>query len=555
MFQKVPNRNVGFTLPGGLTATPKHLKKKSRKILKSLLIIAVLTPFLFTVSAKSQGKTAVPQTAVVSAASQTPTDEDTQKRIEELIAQLGDKRHSVRQSAADALGKIGQPAVQPLIEAISDKNYHVRGYAADALGQIGDPQSVQPLIKALEDEDLGVRVSAINAFGKIGDPQAIQPLIKALSDRDYSVRGLAASALGKIGQAAVEPLIKALSDRDSRVRISAIDILSQIGQPAVQFLIKALEDEGISVRQSAARTLGQIGDPQAVQPLIKALEDEEISVRQSAADALGEIGDPQAVQPLIKALEDEDVGVRQCAARTLGKIGNPQAVQPLIKALSDRNSRVRKSAANALGKIDDPQAERELRKRALVRKAREVLLVVIKLLVLCALVFLLIVGLVRLLKSQRHNIVRILKYIQYNTETGRKSLWAVLIYLALVFGNAICPLKFYLLALALRHPFFGLLGLLGYLWLPIATGGFLVLVSEYDLGAPYGHLEMYYLLSLAYSAVFFLPLFGYLFFKKRNAKITCALVQVVFIICHAVALYILITRYDLLKRMRDLLRP
>ncbi len=524
MFQKVPNRNVGFTLPGGLTATPKHLKKKSRKILKSLLIIAVLTPFLFTVSAKSQGKTAVPQTAVVSAASQTPTDEDTQKRIEELIAQLGDKRHSVRQSAADALGKIGQPAVQPLIEAISDKNYHVRGYAADALGQIGDPQSVQPLIKALEDEDLGVRVSAINALGKIGDPQAIQPLIKALSDRDYSVRGLAASALGKIGQAAVEPLIKALSDRDSRVRISAIDILSQIGQPAVQFLIKALEDEGISVRQSAARTLGQIGDSQAVQPLIKALSDRDSRVRQFAANALGKIGDPQAVQSLIKALKDENLPVRL-------------------------------SAASALGKIDDPQAERELRKRALVRKAREVLLVVIKLLVLCALVFLLIVGLVRLLKSQRHNIVRILKYIQYNTETGRKSLWAVLIYLALVFGNAICPLKFYLLALALRHPFFGLLGLLGYLWLPIATGGFLVLVSEYDLGAPYGHLEMYYLLSLAYSAVFFLPLFGYLFFKKRNAKITCALVQVVFIICHAVALYILITRYDLLKRMRDLLRP
>jgi len=524
MFQKVPNRNVGFTLPGGLTATPKHLKKKSRKILKSLLIIAVLTPFLFTVSAKSQGKTALPQTAVVSAASQTPTDEDTQKRIEELIAQLGDKRHSVRQSAADALGKIGQPAVQPLIEAISDKNYHVRGYAADALGQIGDPQSVQPLIKALEDEDLGVRVSAINAFGKIGDPQAIQPLIKALSDRDYSVRGLAASALGKIGQAAVEPLIKALSDRDSRVRISAIDILSQIGQPAVQFLIKALEDEGISVRQSAARTLGQIGDSQAVQPLIKALSDRDSRVRQFAANALGKIGDPQAVQSLIKALKDENLPVRL-------------------------------SAASALGKIDDPQAERELRKRALARKAREVLLVVIKLLVLCALVFLLIVGLVRLLKSQRHNIVRILKYIQYNTETGRKSLRAVLIYLALVFGNAICPLKFYLLALALRHPFFGLLGLLGYLWLPIATGGFLVLVSEYDLGAPYGHLEMYYLLSLAYSAVFFLPLFGYLFFKKRNAKITCALVQVVFIICHAVALYILITRYDLLKRMRDLLRP
>jgi len=158
-----------------------------------------------------------------------------------------------------------------------------------------------------------------------------------------------------------------------------------------------LEYENWFVRQSAVTALGEIGDPQAVQSLIKTLEDENWAVRQSAAIALGKIGDPQAVQSLIKALSDRNSRVRVSAAQSLVKIGQP-AVQPLIKALGDENWAVRQSAANALGKIDDPQAVQALRKRALARKAREVLLVVSKLLVLCSLVFLLVVGLVRVLK-------------------------------------------------------------------------------------------------------------------------------------------------------------
>ena len=92
MFQKVSNRNVGFILPGGLTAVLEHLKKISRKTFKNLLILAVLIPFLFTIPATAQVMTAVSQTAAVATATQTTTDEATQKRIEELIAQLGDKR-------------------------------------------------------------------------------------------------------------------------------------------------------------------------------------------------------------------------------------------------------------------------------------------------------------------------------------------------------------------------------------------------------------------------------------------------------------------------------
>jgi len=187
MFRKVSNRNVVFTLPYELNVVLQRLKLISRNNLKNLLILASLIALLCTKPATAQVKTSVIQTAAVAVATQTPTDEDTQKQIDELIAQIEHYRPTVRLSAADALAKIGQPAVQPLIKALENENNHVRFAAARGLGKIGDPQAVDPLIKTLEDENWLVRVNAAEALGEIGDPQAVQPLSKSLSDRYYKV--------------------------------------------------------------------------------------------------------------------------------------------------------------------------------------------------------------------------------------------------------------------------------------------------------------------------------------------------------------------------------
>jgi len=408
MFQNVSNRNAGFTLFERLTFVLKRPKQTSHKTLKNLLIMAGLLPFLFTKPATAQVITAVPHIAAVPSATQMPTDEATKKRIEGLIAQLGDKRASVRISAADALGKIGQPAIQPLIKALEDENYHVRF---------------------------------------------------------------------------------------------------------------------------------------------------------AAARGLGETGNPKAVQPLVKALEDEDWLVRDVAARALGKIGDPQAVEALIKALDDESGSVSAAAAWALGKIDDPQAAQAVRKRALAHKAKAVLSVVIPVVIglvaLCSPI-LIVVGVVSLLsksqrqnvvqieKSQRQSVARIEKPIRHKTETGSKAIRAVLIYLALVTGNVLCPPILVLLGFTLC----GLLGLLGFYWLAITSGGFLVLLSAVQ----HPDLALYFLISGAYFSIFFLPLFGALYFKDTTAKKRCKVVQVLFIICHIVVHFILIAQYDLLNRMVECIR-
>lgn len=87
----------------------------------------------------------------------------------------------------------------------------LRETAADALARIG-PASIPALLRALESEDPAVRARATLAFARMGPEAspAVGALARALQDPDADVRRGAARALGQIGPAA-ETAIPALA--------------------------------------------------------------------------------------------------------------------------------------------------------------------------------------------------------------------------------------------------------------------------------------------------------------------------------------------------------
>mgnify|MGYP003881496055 CR=1 FL=1 len=150
------------------------------------------------------------------------------------------------EEAAEALVKIGKPAVEPLITALKDENRYVQTMAAEALGKIGDQRAVEPLITALKDvlkdEDDSERYlvsqsvvafAAAEALSQIGKP-AVEPLISALKDENSDVRYYAAYAFSKmkdpwvVGPRAVEPLISLLKDRNRGTRWNALKALRRV---------------------------------------------------------------------------------------------------------------------------------------------------------------------------------------------------------------------------------------------------------------------------------------------------------------------------------------
>jgi HEAT repeat protein len=157
---------------------------------------------------------------------------------------------------------------------------------------------VGPLITALKDQDRLVRQSAANALGLIGDVSAVEWLLAALDTDDWVMRGYVARALGGIGGArAVEALIDAVDDNHKFVRGEAVEaLLHKLATPAVvdkliMTLTMALLDADSlpEKREFSAEVLGKIGDARAVEALRAAAEDPQSPARRTAAEALARI--------------------------------------------------------------------------------------------------------------------------------------------------------------------------------------------------------------------------------------------------------------------------
>jgi hypothetical protein len=118
---------------------------------------------------------------------------------------------------ARALSRIGKTSVPGLIRVVSSGDMWARYYAADALGRIGAPaaQAVPVLLETRMDLDPQVRNSARDAIVRIG-PGAIPHLVEALKSDDAFLRGEAVGFLEYFrGHARPAiPLLRKLADND-----------------------------------------------------------------------------------------------------------------------------------------------------------------------------------------------------------------------------------------------------------------------------------------------------------------------------------------------------
>jgi HEAT repeat protein len=241
--------------------------------------------------------------------------------------------------------------ISGLALALEDKDPEVQYRAAEALGDIGEEKSVGQLIAAMtRSEYSGVRWKAAEALSKVGDP-AVGSLITLLRHPDEDVRWQAAIALGEIGNPdGIEPLIVLLRDVDRYVRSRAAVALCLIGRPALPRLIEVLKNGTIMARCGAAASLGQTKDPDVIESLIGALADPENEVKVEAAAALAAIGKP-ATGSLIKFLKFTGGERRVEVVRALGQLQVSDAIEPLIQILETADDRERQEVADALDAI------------------------------------------------------------------------------------------------------------------------------------------------------------------------------------------------------------
>jgi HEAT repeat protein len=223
-------------------------------------------------------------------------------------------------------------------------------------------KAVPFLLNVLKDRDAEQRQTAAQALGKIGRAEAVPALLESLGDEDPRVRRQAVWALGAIGEqtdAVRLPLVMRLFDPDEHVRESAALALAKTGgsKAALDLLEQYLQNTDVpsDIRRLTASVLAGMELQSSLSVLAILLKDRDPEVRRWAVAAVAEVGGGSAASMIAGLLKDHDDRVRIETAFRLGKLPGATARSALTAALNDPNDDVRRLAQSALK--DSPRSE------------------------------------------------------------------------------------------------------------------------------------------------------------------------------------------------------
>ncbi len=150
-----------------------------------------------------------------------------------LVAVLASDDEEVHWAASQALTALREAALPALIQTLQAPKPHVRWHAVCGLGDIGDVRAAGHLAEALLDDDFSVRWAAAEALTKLGAPavpEILRQLARSVLTEDacqaayHTLRQLASD----VGHNRLQPLLEVL--REQRAPVAAPPIADELLQ-------------------------------------------------------------------------------------------------------------------------------------------------------------------------------------------------------------------------------------------------------------------------------------------------------------------------------------
>jgi HEAT repeat protein len=238
-----------------------------------------------------------------------------------------------REAAVLALGdRANRRAAEVLTTILTDRAEAdtLRWYAADALGKIGDPASVETLEDQLSDAGTWFRAYLIGALGRYEGQVEDELFVRSLRDDFWRVR---VSALETLGARRSREAFDAIAYRARRdpvadVRTAAFEALGAMQtNEARRFLVDYAEETSnpAAHRGTAARVVVErylTGGRDDIEELLEQeWSTERSAVLSSLVMALSNSGDALAGPLLVKLLEHPDPGTQVRALMGMRRIG------------------------------------------------------------------------------------------------------------------------------------------------------------------------------------------------------------------------------------------
>ena len=227
-----------------------------------------------------------------------------------------------RAEAAQALAKLknDEEAVTALGVALNtDAGWGLRDIAADALGRIGNPAAGKRLLAGLDaNTQPYVRNHIVAALGAIKDEPAIVAKLVDISrdDASYRSRGNALQSLGKLKVASAFPVLTEAVKADSPddfLRNAALRSLGFLGDDRGVPMLRewAVPGKAIETRQAAIASLGRLdkGNKEITAQIASYLTEAHYPIRYAAIRAVGGRGDASAIPALQSLLKRDDLSI------------------------------------------------------------------------------------------------------------------------------------------------------------------------------------------------------------------------------------------------------
>ncbi len=213
-------------------------------------------------------------------------------------------------------------------------------------------RTISQLLESLKDEAPEVRRTAAESLGKIGDPRVVDAILSLGHDPEAIVREASVQAMGRLKPTATDGVLalltQSLEDPAESVRTAAVVAIGEIepGARLLQPVVGLLRSPDVLIRRAAAQALIQIDSSQGVSTLIAAGRDSDAEVRQGVLAAVAEWGGSAASSWIRERLaEDPSPGVRAEAAYRLGLLSGPDVRAALESTIAkDPDSVVRRWA-------------------------------------------------------------------------------------------------------------------------------------------------------------------------------------------------------------------
>lgn len=322
--------------------------------------------------------------------------------IENLLELLRSEDNAgLRNSAAEAVTRLGERATAPLIRLAHDADADVRKFVIDTMGSIISMDFVQPLLSALRDEDVNVAAAAAEHLGNHGDARVVPELIEAIVINTTELfRFNALAAIGKLAvpapvpvditqlagndllckavyeclgsiadDSAVPVLIEGMGARQKSSRNAAIIALFRIysrsgtesrqaiesalqclnGGYIVPVLLESFDLNDPTLAEALVVVLDIIGDNRCVEIFLQAFVNEKLSG--GALKALKHLG-PDGIDSLISKFANADAVSRSAICTLIGECAFRNGGIVIRDALSDQSPLVRKAAVSGAGKLE-----------------------------------------------------------------------------------------------------------------------------------------------------------------------------------------------------------